>query len=280
MTFLDFFDPILRAITSITVDDLPGAEMRQQLTFAGDVARGDTGQRVKLVQELISLEQTSIACDGDFGPATERAVERYQSAKVLPVTGVVDQVTWNALILPILHVHRPISDPSLDFGDLVVSVAYQHLAAHPREVGGPNEGPWVRLYMSGIDGAHRLWCAGFVFYILEQAARERGVTLPIARTFSCDQLARRARQANIFISENQLDGLDEDEIERLIQPGSVFLKRKTATDWTHTGLVVSVSGGAVDTIEGNTNDEGVREGYEVCRRVRSFRSLDFVAMDV
>lgn len=36
----------------------------------------------------------------------------------------------------------------------------------------------------------------------------------------------------------------------------------------HTGFVESVVGDLIHTIEGNTNDTGSREGYEVCRRVR------------
>jgi hypothetical protein len=31
-----------------------------------------------------------------------------------------------------------------------------------------------------------------------------------------------------------------------------------------------------ETIEGNTNDEGSREGYEVCHRVRGYGSKDFI----
>jgi len=30
------------------------------------------------------------------------------------------------------------------------------------------------------------------------------------------------------------------------------------------------------TIEGNTNDDGSREGYEGCQRVRGYASKDFI----
>ena len=36
----------------------------------------------------------------------------------------------------------------------------------------------------------------------------------------------------------------------------------------HTGFVERIEGSKIHTIEGNTNDTGSREGYEVCRRVR------------
>jgi hypothetical protein len=40
----------------------------------------------------------------------------------------------------------------------------------------------------------------------------------------------------------------------------------------HTGFVESVDGLNIHTIEGNTNDTGSREGYEVCRRTRTIAS--------
>lgn len=36
----------------------------------------------------------------------------------------------------------------------------------------------------------------------------------------------------------------------------------------HTGFVEKIEGDTLHTIEGNTNDTGSREGYEVCRRIR------------
>ena len=36
----------------------------------------------------------------------------------------------------------------------------------------------------------------------------------------------------------------------------------------HAGIIESIEGKVLHTIEGNTNDEGIREGYEVCRKQR------------
>ena len=47
-------------------------------------------------------------------------------------------------------------------------------------------------------------------------------------------------------------------------------------DWTHTGIVFSLSEETFESIEGNTNDSGDREGYEVCKRIRSYGGKDFV----
>ena len=53
-------------------------------------------------------------------------------------------------------------------------------------------------------------------------------------------------------------------------------------DWTHTGIVTKVEGKMVHTIEGNTNDEGSREGFEVCQRIRNLdrNTLDIFKTDI
>jgi len=63
-----------------------------------------------------------------------------------------------------------------------------------------------------------------------------------------------------------------------IQTGSIFLCRRSSTDWTHTGIVTYFEQELFDTIEGNTNDEGHVEGYEACRRVRAYKEKDFISI--
>lgn len=57
-----------------------------------DLKVGSKGQKVKVVQTALKLK-----ADGEFGPATEKAVKAYQKAKGLPETGIVDQKTFKAL---------------------------------------------------------------------------------------------------------------------------------------------------------------------------------------
>ena len=52
------------------------------------------------------------------------------------------------------------------------------------------------------------------------------------------------------------------------KPGDIFIM-DYGKGLGHTGFVVEVlSNGNLKTIEGNTNDEGSSEGYEVCYRIR------------
>jgi hypothetical protein len=218
----------------------------------------------------VTLHGFHTVVDGAYGPATARCVEGFQRKKRLRVDGVVNRTTFEALVAPLVRATREIDPGRRSLGRLVVAYARQHLREHPREVGGQNCGPWVRLYMDGNEGADWPWCAGFVSYLLEQACRTIGAPLPLETSFSCDWLASSAQQSGIFVTERQARSSTR------ITPGSVFLVRRTSTDWTHTGIVLRPEGDVFHTIEGNTNDDGHREGYEVCQRVRSFSDKDFI----
>ena len=61
-----------------------------------------------------------------------------------------------------------------------------------------------------------------------------------------------------------------------IKPGSMFLSRRTTKDWVHVGIVIKAEDQIIHTIEGNTNDEGSREGYEVCKRIRGYKNKDYI----
>jgi len=240
------------------------------LNLATPVKRGKKGNQVKLVQEWLCLQGIPVAIDSFFGPASESAVKEFQEQEGLAIDGVVKTDTFDKLIQPMKTALNPIQPQGETLGEMVVKYARRHLAQNPREIGGQNRGPWVRLYMSGNEGRHWAWCAGFVCFILKQACKSLDEGLPFKKTFSCDTLAALAKEKDIFLRGTKID----DKLQ--ITPGSIFLNRRTATDWVHTGIVIQSENELFHTIEGNTNDEGSREGYEVCRRRRGYKNKDFV----
>jgi hypothetical protein len=241
-----------------------------ELNLDKDYGRGSKGKKVKLIQEWLCFHGFNIVIDGDFGPATEYAVKAFQKKKGLDVSGIVNKDTFAKLTEPMQAVLKPIAGEGKRLGDLVVAYAKQHLKQHPVEIGGQNKGPWVRLYMDGNEGTAWPWCAGFVCFILRQACEALRLAMPILPSFSCDSLAIRAKEKGIFLAGT------EAEVRAKITPGSLFLVRRTSTSWVHTGIVLKAEEEVLHTIEGNTNDEGSREGYEVCKRVRSYQDKDFI----
>ena len=247
------------------------AWIREEVVFDRLLEHGNRGKAVRRVQEWLCLHGFGLQIDGDFGNVTERVLRRFQEHHAIDPSGLLDQTTFEALVEPMLGVLRQRVEPGVTPQRAVLAYAKAHLDVHAREIGGENMGPWVRLYMSGHEGRPFAWCAGFVTFIMHQACQSLAIDTPVPGSISCDTLAAQARQAGLFVSER-------DATPDKLGACSVFLSRRTATDWTHTGIVTSVDQTLFTTIEGNTNDEGSREGFEVCARSRGFRKKDFFVL--
>ena len=239
---------------------------------------------VKRIQEWLQYHHCRTAIDGDFGPATASCVKDFQQKKKIKANGIVNTETWNALVKPMIESLKP---PKVNKKDSIAvtieKVAVQHVNQHPVEIGGDNCGPWVRLYCEGNEGRQWAWCAGFVTTIMQQAYFYREMTPPIKGSVSCDTLAAQAKNAGRFVSEKSLKTGKTDWAA--FGGACVFLKRRTSTDWVHTGIATGIEGEDTTllfhTIEGNTNSGGHREGFEACRRKRSFSgpksTYDFIS---
>lgn len=59
--------------------------------------RGEQGDKVRRLQAALTRAGFPCAVDGDFGPATERAVKAFQAAKGLVADGIVGPMTRKAL---------------------------------------------------------------------------------------------------------------------------------------------------------------------------------------
>ncbi len=64
---------------------------------------GDKGEAVRFLQTILPFHSFRYKCgvygaDGDFGPATQNAVERFQKDKGLVVDSIVGEATWAALL--------------------------------------------------------------------------------------------------------------------------------------------------------------------------------------
>jgi hypothetical protein len=243
--------------------------IRDEVELRKPLAIGNKGMAVKRLQEWLNIRGFGLVVDSDFGPVTAQAVGRFQTSARLPLTGRLDEATFDQLLLPMVRTLRRPRRGRASLGAMIVDRAHRHLREHPIETGGQNCGPWVRMYMKGNEGAPWAWCAGFVGFLLEQALQKLEAPMPIAGSFSCDSLAAQAKDAGLFVAER-------DVVRGAIPAGSFFLVRRTASDWTHVGVVTRSGPDAFDTIEGNTNDGGSREGYEVCARTRGYNGKDFI----
>jgi hypothetical protein len=126
-----------------------------------------------------------------------------------------------------------------------------------REATGHNDGATVEKYQKSV-GAHKgdAWCMAFVYWCVSQAAVFYGIRNPLVKT------------------PGVLRQLETTLCKRTTVPtaGSIFII-DFGKGLGHTGFVVSVVGDVIHTIEGNTNDDGSREGIGVFARVRKTNTI-------
>lgn len=119
------------------------------------------------------------------------------------------------------------------------------------EVGGNNCGPEVEAYLANVGlSAGASWCAAFVFTAFRRAAATSGGVNPCPKTGGALKLWQLA-----------------DKHFRLADParGRVFVMDH-GSGLGHVGLVEFVrADGSIDSIEGNTNAVGSRNGDRVAR---------------
>jgi peptidoglycan hydrolase-like protein with peptidoglycan-binding domain len=120
--------------------------------------RGMTGTAVRTLQRWLGLAGFSLAVDGRFGPATQRAVRSFQRAHRLKATGIVDRGTARALTAAAAT--APIT-PQIG-GDVRARIA-----AVARSQIGQGENP--RGSNCTRYGPCEAWCADFATWVWRQA---------------------------------------------------------------------------------------------------------------
>lgn len=232
---------------------------------------GDRGSGVLRVQEWLSLKGYRVPITGNFDEETHAALKKYSKDNGIEYIDEVTEELDRSLkgdLIDLINLKIDVSDG--DVGATMRLVAEAYLERHPREVGGQNKGPWVRYFMGGNQGRDWPWSAGFVLRVMQDAYRMHGSEAPIKGSFSIDTFVAQAKQAGMYRPGTEVKNGFRPT------PGDFFVVRRTSTDWTHIGVVVDVGENSFETVEGNTNDDGSREGYEVAKRTRGFDKKDFI----
>jgi hypothetical protein len=122
---------------------------------------------------------------------------------------------------------------------------------------GSNAGPEVEIYLRSVGlGKGYSWCMAFVYWCVQQSSVKTAIKNPLKKT------------AGVLDQYNSRPAL----VVKTPQPGDIFIM-DLGKGLGHTGIVEKVENDLIHTIEGNTNDEGSREGYEVCRKQRKTKTI-------
>lgn len=241
------------------------------------IKRGMQGRSVRLIQEWLSLHDHGTTIDGDYGPATEAVVRRFQTFSQIHPTGLVDEATMKALLLPMMSATKQLATTAETLSQRVLAAARQHLKQHPRGLGGAHDGPWIRLYTGGAEGPDVHWNAAFVSYLLDQATEGLPADVrPLDKHDTVTAMAAAAIRRGIFVPGKV--ALEDKTIMAELRPGNIFLRRHPDRDdaWIHCGIVTAFLADYIETIEVAVDEAGRLPGNEVARRFRGYRHLDFV----
>lgn len=239
--------------------------------FPGRVVKA--GETNKNVVKALQRRLNEVGCgplevDGDFGSKTRGAVKLFQARTTdlaglpLKADGEVGPITWAALFGADAV---PVSDtaPSPLLAQ-ALEIAASQIGVH-EDPAGSNRGPEVDEYLrrAGLDpeDGSFAWCAAFLYWCFDEAALALERNNPLVRTAGVMQHWNKAREQEIPVL------LKDDAVNNpaLVKPGFIFILHTSGVHG-HTGIVESVIGGQMVTIEGNTNVGGSADGGGVFRR--------------
>lgn len=196
---------------------------------------------------------------GIYDSAFASAVRLFQSLNVdvsgkpLHVDGEVGPMTWGSLF-GAASVASSVGSTS--------SLAAKALAVAVGEIGkmempiGSNGGADVDKYLDSTGlGTGYFWCMAFVHWCFMEAANQLGTANPFPKTAGVLDAWNKSSGKRISKS-TALGNLS------LVKPGAVFIL-DYGTGLGHTGFVSENVGGALTTVEGNTNPSGGSNGIGV-----------------
>ncbi|MCW5705265.1 MAG: peptidoglycan-binding protein, partial [Bradyrhizobium sp.] len=269
--------------TNVLLIDTSGtdfAHAANELDYPGRLKKGAGTtpfevKSVRRIQEWLNIHGVVTPVDGRFGDSTTDQLKAFQTAHGRPATGELDEESWALLTAPMRHALAKVElAPGAALEDVVVAVGKQHIAQHPIEVGGNNRGPWVRLYMRGQEGESQAWCAGFVYFVVAQAARDLNESAPFPRQVWVPTLVAEAKASGRLVLAEDVNTPMKRASK--VRPGHIFVVRGANPAYTHTGIVLALKESSFDTLEGNTGGDGGVDGANARQGNRAFGSNDFL----
>lgn len=216
------------------------------------LSKGSKGAEVKALQHRLNAFGYKLDEDGDFGPATEKAVKRFQQAYGLAADGVAGPLTFEALD----NAEKKLDSTGTD-RERVLSYAYSHLGTSEPT----GDDLFIKAYNEASGAAFNLnvpWCEIFVWYCLSYFA------LPVPLTASCTQARRWWREQGLWRDVGDYDP----------QPGDiVYYDWGADGDCDHVGILAEITDTTYVVIEGNTTAFDGVDGVALKRRYRYTGSI-------
>lgn len=135
-----------------------------------------------------------------------------------------------------------------------LEVAITQIGQHEQPPGS-NWGEPVISYLASVGiNFPAAWCYSFAYWCFTEASKEMGTPNPLPKTGS------------VLHAWHTVDVIHRVTGEP--QPGDIFIQDH-GQGLGHCGIVERVEASVVHTIDGNTNNNGSREGVDVERKIRN-----------
>lgn len=140
----------------------------------------------------------------------------------------------------------------MKLSEQIIQVAQSQLGVQENPKGS-NSGPEVEIYLKSVGlGKGFAWCMSFVYWVVQEACKKASHPNLLTKT------------GGVLVQWNNCQKLHVSNP----QAGDIFIL-DFGKGIGHTGIVTKVlPNGTIETIEGNSNSDGSREGYEVCKHIR------------
>lgn len=129
---------------------------------------------------------------------------------------------------------------------------------------GSNWGHPIQDYLDSVGISFAAaWCMAFVYWCYKQASISLDIPNPVIETGGVLNCWNKTNPANRIMRQTAMDN------PNILLPGYQCIMN-FGQGIGHTFFIesVDVSNGLINTIEGNSNTDGSREGYEVVRHQR------------
>ena len=228
------------------------------------------GEKDKAVVAAIAVQLKARGYPPPAGTAYDAGlaslVKLFQSQHVdaagrpLRVDGKVGLLTWGALFgaEPVATVPTGLAGAAL--GNAISQIGV--MESPP----GSNRGPMVDQYLKAVGAPPgSFWCMAFVNWCFQQAAKDQAKDDGFPKTAGCIDAWNRVKGASPGCIVTRAQAIADPS---LVRPGFVFILDHGGGHG-HTGFVKQGVGGALRTIEGNSNNTGSANGvgvFELNRR--------------
>lgn len=219
---------------------------------------------------LMELGFGSFEGTGIFGSKTKSVVKQFQAThrddlgNALEVDGKVGAITW-AVLFGTASVPSTNNAPNSMLTE-TLRIARSQVGVM-EEPPGSNRGVMVNQYLHSVDCPPGLyWCAGFVYWCFESAAKNLHRENPLYKTGGCLMHWNKS-------SGTKIKGAEAAANPSLVRPGQIFIIDH-GRGMGHTGIIEKVEGGFIHTIEGNSNPTGSSNGIGVFQLLRKIVKIN------